>query len=56
MIGINLCSMLNSSHSIGIGIDEQKDMYAVGKINSDGKKNGYWHYLKRKDNKYLTIF
>jgi len=54
LISLNLHSLLTSSHSsIGIGTDGGK-MYAVGMLDDEGKKCGYWHYLSKNDDKYLT--
>lgn len=51
---MNLYSLLTPSVTIGIGIDEKRNIYAVGNTDSAGKKIGYWHFLTNTNNKFYT--
>lgn len=51
---VNIALYITTPKYIGIGISENGEVSAVGNLNEDGEKEGYWFYLDSFDSKKIT--
>lgn len=51
---VNIALYVTTPKYIGIGISENGEVSAVGNLNEDGEKEGYWFYLDSFDSKKIT--